>query len=69
MLATGFHGGAEFGEIRVEGQLDPVWADWLDGFKLSFSGQNETVLTGLVTDVEPFLRVLVQELERTALCD
>jgi hypothetical protein len=37
-------------EIHIEGQLDPLWIDWLDGFSLSYRGQNETVLTGQVTD-------------------
>jgi hypothetical protein len=37
-------------EIRVEGRLDAKWADWMDGFTLTYTGQNETVLTGHVTD-------------------
>ena len=36
-------------EIHIEGRLDASWADWLDGFSLSYSG-NETILTGQVTD-------------------
>jgi hypothetical protein len=37
-------------EICIESRLDPLWIDWLDGFSLSYSGQNETILTGQVTD-------------------
>jgi hypothetical protein len=37
-------------EIHIEGRLDMLWVDWLDGFTLSYSGQKETVLTGQVTD-------------------
>ena len=37
-------------EICVEGRLDMAWVDWLDGFSLTYTGQNETVLTGQVTD-------------------
>jgi hypothetical protein len=37
-------------EIRVEGHLDPTWAEWLDGFTLTHTGQGETVLTGEVKD-------------------
>ena len=36
-------------EICVEGCLDAEWADWLDGFSLSYRG-DETMLTGQVTD-------------------
>jgi len=37
-------------EIRVDGHLDEVWVEWLDGFTLIHSGQGETVLTGKVED-------------------
>ncbi len=37
-------------EIHIEGRLDPLWVAWLDGFSLSYIGENETVLSGLVTD-------------------
>jgi hypothetical protein len=35
--------------IRVQGLLDPQWADWFDAFTLTYAG-DETVLTGLVAD-------------------
>jgi len=37
-------------EIRVEGHLDQTWAEWLDGFAIAHSEQDETVLTGKVKD-------------------
>ena len=37
-------------EIRVEGHLDLTWAEWLDGFNLAHTEQDETVLTGKVKD-------------------
>jgi len=37
-------------EIHIAGQLDKAWIDWLDGFSLAYSGQNETILTGQVPD-------------------
>ena len=37
-------------EIRVEGHLDQTWAEWLDGFNLAHTEQDETVLTGKVID-------------------
>jgi hypothetical protein len=37
-------------EIRVKGHLDKNWAEWLDGFTLVHTEQDETVLTGLVKD-------------------
>jgi len=37
-------------EIRVEGHLDHTWAEWLDGFNLAHTEQDETVLTGKVKD-------------------
>ncbi len=36
-------------QIRVQGLLDPQWADWFDGFAFAYVG-NETLLTGVVTD-------------------
>lgn len=36
--------------IRIKGLLDEKWADWFDGFAISWIGQDETVLTGRVRD-------------------
>jgi len=37
-------------EIRVIGHLDKNWTEWLDGFTLVHTEQDETVLTGQVKD-------------------
>lgn len=37
-------------EIHIAGRLDTAWIDWLDGFSLYYTGQDETVLTGQVAD-------------------
>lgn len=37
-------------EIRIEGQLEPTWEEWLDGFTLAHTGRDETILTGKVKD-------------------
>ena len=37
-------------EIRIQGHLDPTWADWLDGFTITHTENNETLLTGTVDD-------------------
>jgi len=37
-------------EIRIEGQLDKDWAEWLENITVSHVAQNETVLTGKVID-------------------
>jgi hypothetical protein len=36
--------------IRVKGNLDPKWADWFDGFVLTFPGNDETLISGRVVD-------------------
>jgi hypothetical protein len=37
-------------EIRVKGQIDEVWSDWLEGLTITHSTEGETVLTGTVID-------------------
>ena len=37
-------------QIRIEGQLDPHWSRWFDGFELIHPSDGSTVLTGQVTD-------------------
>jgi len=37
-------------EIRLAGQLDPLWASWFDGFQLTnLPGENRVLLCGPVT--------------------
>lgn len=38
-------------EIRVEGQLDPLWADWFDGLALTnLVEEGQAVLHGPIRD-------------------
>jgi hypothetical protein len=37
-------------EIRVDGYMDEEWLAWLDGFSMSHSASNETILHGTVRD-------------------
>ncbi|MBN1310125.1 MAG: hypothetical protein JXB30_01820 [Anaerolineae bacterium] len=36
--------------IRVREHLDEQWAEWLDGFTITHTQQNETVLSGPIAD-------------------
>ena len=36
--------------IRIEGCLDPQWAEWFEGFELHLSHTGETIITGDVVD-------------------
>jgi hypothetical protein len=37
-------------EIRVKGQIDGRWSEWLDGLSIKHVAPGETVLTGAVAD-------------------
>jgi len=37
-------------EIRVEGQLEPCWSEWLEGLKITPLDTGETLLSGPVAD-------------------
>jgi len=37
-------------EIRIEGHLDPAWADWLEGFTIQHLKEDATLLSGTVSD-------------------
>ena len=37
-------------EIRVRGQIDERWSEWLDGLTIAHTDENETVLTGPILD-------------------
>ena len=37
-------------EIRVKGQIDERWSEWLDGLAIIHTTEGETVLTGDVID-------------------
>jgi hypothetical protein len=37
-------------EIRVKGQIDQCWSEWLDGLAITHTTEGETVLVGSVVD-------------------
>jgi hypothetical protein len=37
-------------QIKVEGNLEPKWADWFDGFTIENLAPGETFLNGIVAD-------------------
>ena len=39
-----------FYHLRVQGTLDPKWADWFDGFVMVCRDNGQTLLTGPVVD-------------------
>lgn len=36
--------------IRIQGDLDPQWEEWFEGFELDITKPGETLLTGVVED-------------------
>ncbi len=47
-------------EVRIQGHLDPQWAEWLDGFTLIHTEQGETILTGSTTDQSAFYGLIAK---------
>ena len=37
-------------EIRVKGQIDEQWSEWFDDLTLTHTDQDETILSGPVSD-------------------
>ncbi|MBN1138905.1 MAG: hypothetical protein JXM73_20135 [Anaerolineae bacterium] len=48
-------------EIRVKGNLEPMWSDWFDGFAVIQQENDETLLTGQVID-QPALHGLLAKI-------
>jgi hypothetical protein len=47
-------------QIRVEGNLDPQWSDWFDGFTIVPQPNGETLLTGHVSDQADLYGILAK---------
>ncbi len=47
-------------EIRIVGQLDAKWAEWFEGFDLTYTEAGETILRGLVPDQAAFYGVMAK---------
>jgi hypothetical protein len=45
-------------KITVKGNLEPRWSDWFDGFTVTQAANDNTTLTGQVTD-QPALHGLL----------
>ena len=52
--------GAQTGvyEIRVKGQLDESWSDWLEGLEVKLLDNGEMILSGYVGDQAALMGVL-----------
>jgi hypothetical protein len=50
--------GADVYRIRVKGQLDPSWSDWLGGFTIQSQGDDCTLLAGPIVDQAALLGIL-----------
>ena len=37
-------------KIRIKGQLDPHWSDWFAGMQMTYLEENETLLSGTLSD-------------------
>jgi hypothetical protein len=47
-------------EIRVQGQLDPQWADWFAGLTITYDAEDCTVLRGPIVDQAALHGVLIR---------
>jgi hypothetical protein len=52
------HSEAGFFEIRVKGQLDSHWSEWLEGLEVRVLESGETILFGQIVDQAALLGVL-----------
>ena len=55
-LSTSGH--ANFFEIRVKGQLDGSWSDWLEGLEARLLKNGETMLSGHIEDQAALMGIL-----------
>ena len=48
----------DFYEIRVKGQLDESWSDWLEGLEVTLLENGEMILSGHIRDQAALLGTL-----------
>lgn len=53
-----FHSGEGIFEIRVKGQLDSRWSEWLEGLEIRLLENGEMILFGPIIDQAALLGVL-----------
>ena len=47
-------------QIRLRGQLGPLWSDWFEGLAITWDDNGDTLLTGSVAD-QPALHGLLRK--------
>ena len=47
-------------EIRVKGQIDERWTEWLEGLTITHTEEGETVLSGSVIDQSALYGVIAR---------
>ena len=47
-------------EIRVKGQIDERWSEWLEGMTITHTEEGETVLSGSVIDQSALYGVIAR---------
>ena len=47
-------------QIRIRGELDPVWMEWFEGLALTHDRQGNTVLTGPIVDQTALHSILLK---------
>ena len=47
-------------EIKVKGELDPVWMDWFEGLTLTHDCEGNTVLAGPIVDYTSLHSILLK---------
>jgi len=40
----------QYAQILIEGHLEEKWADWFEGFDLTYTDSGDTLLTGCIQD-------------------
>jgi len=50
----------DFYEIRVEGQLEPCWSEWLGGMTVTPLESGETLVSGPVADQAALYGLLIR---------
>ena len=56
--ARSSHSGGGFFEIRIKGQLNDTWSDWLEGLEMKLCDNGEMILTGTIVDQSALLGIL-----------
>ena len=47
-------------EIKVKGELDPVWMEWFEGLTLTHDCEGNTVFTGTIIDQTALHSILLK---------